>query len=33
MQLKKIVNHPYLVKWEVDMETGGLIISQLLDMV
>lgn len=22
MQLKKIVSHPYLVKWEVDAETG-----------
>lgn len=22
MQLRKIVNHPYLVKWEVDIETG-----------
>lgn len=23
MQLKKIVNHPHLVKWEVDIETGA----------
>ena len=22
MQLRKIVNHPYLVKWELDPETG-----------
>lgn len=24
MQLRKIVNHPHLVKWEIDVETGGL---------
>jgi hypothetical protein len=24
MQLRKIVNHPYLVKWEVEEETGEL---------
>ena len=25
MQLRKIVNHPYLVKWEVDVATGNLL--------
>ena len=25
MQLRKIVNHPYLVKWQVDPETGIIV--------
>ncbi len=29
MQLRKIVNHPYLVKWEVDVATGNFLIFSL----
>lgn len=31
MQLRKIVNHPYLVKWEVEEETGDYVVNE--DMV
>ena len=31
MQLKKIVNHPYLVRWDVDPETGDYVVDE--DMV
>lgn len=27
MMLRKIVNHPYLVKWDVDVETGLLFLQ------
>ncbi|XP_057369062.1 lymphoid-specific helicase-like [Daphnia carinata] len=30
MQLRKIVNHPYLVKWEVDIETGDYIVDEAM---
>lgn len=29
MQLRKIVNHPYLVKWEVDVDTGNFVFFSL----
>ena len=32
MQLRKIVNHPYLVKWEVEEETGELSISLIINI-
>ncbi|XP_046457073.1 lymphoid-specific helicase-like [Daphnia pulex] len=28
MQLKKIVNHPHLVKWETDAETGEYVVDE-----
>ncbi|EFX69988.1 hypothetical protein DAPPUDRAFT_202549 [Daphnia pulex] len=28
MQLKKIVNHPHLVKWEIDAETGEYVVDE-----
>lgn len=32
MQLRKIVNHPYLVKWEVEEETGELFTSLIINI-
>ena len=28
MQLRKIVNHPYLVRWDVDPETGDYVVDE-----
>jgi ATP-dependent DNA helicase len=27
MQLRKIVNHPYLVRWDVNPETGDYVVN------